>query len=505
MGLSYLHIMAKILVIDDDVAICTTLERIFREQGHEVACVHTLDEGLEKAIKMGPDAVFLDVCFSPGNGLEYLPLLRTVPSRPEVIVITGYANPDSAERAIKADAWDYIQKPASMDSLVLALENAIQYRRQKLLSDPVDKLNRRGIVGRSPALNNCLSLAARCAKNDSHVLIYGETGTGKEMFARLIHENSPRADRNFVVVDCGSLPKTLAESLLFGHAKGAYTGAHKAETGLVRHAHQGTLFLDEVGELPLTLQKAFLRVLEERRFRPIGEVDEVESDFRLISATNKDLARMAAEGKFREDLLFRLQAVTIHLPALRDRVDDIKLLVEDFIEREAKRTGFPRKKLTPMFLKDLESYPWPGNVRELQHAMESVFAEAQDEPLFFARHLPASIRASLARSAFTKKESPATPAAPTMSESYAAEEEALTAREVALVAGEAPKGPEFMPIKWQDFRRTMVEDGERRYLVELLAMTEGEVKRAAALSGLSAPRLYELLRKHRITSRYSTE
>ena len=489
--------MARLLIIDDDVELCHALRRIFAETGHDVHLSHSLEDGLEKASKMGADVVFLDVRMNKENGLEYLPHLKKVVSRPEVVVMTGHGDADSAERAIQGEAWDYIQKGAGLDSLVQVLGNVLEYRRRKPPSDLPEDVRRQGIVGGSPAIESCLALAARAARTETNVLIQGETGTGKEMFARFIHENSPRADKNFVVVDCGSLPKTLAESLLFGHAKGAYTGAHRSETGLIRHAHGGTLFLDEVGELPLGLQKAFLRVLEERRFRPIGDVEEVESDFRLVSATNKDLSRMVDEGRFREDLLFRLRAVTIHLPALRDRVDDIKLLAEAHVERLSRAARLEAKTLSPMFIKTLEAYSWPGNIRELNHALESVFAEARDEPIFFDRHLPAAIRVAAARSAFARLKPEDRP-------------EPCPGRSLRVVHPVRDKEPEGgpgaeEPLKWQDFRRIAVENAERSYLADILARSGGEVKKASALSGLSIPRLYELLRKYRLTARTGSE
>ena len=309
--------MAKILIIDDDQMICKSLSRIFQDMGHEVLYALTLKQGVKEA-KLGDfDIVFLDVKLPDGNGLKHLPVIREVPSLPEIIIITGHANPDSAELAIRNHAWDYIRKPASIDVVTLVLTRALQYREEKKAGKSavtLKSIKREGIIGSSPGIINCLDLVARAAGSNANILISGETGTGKELFARAVHANSFRAEENFVAVDCTSLPKTLIENLLFGHAKGAFTGADKKEDGLVKHADGGTLFLDEIGELPLTTQKTFLRVLQERQFRPLGNTREIKSDFRLVSASNRNLGEMAKLGKFRKDLLYRLRSITIHLP-----------------------------------------------------------------------------------------------------------------------------------------------------------------------------------------------
>ncbi|MEW5734212.1 MAG: sigma-54 dependent transcriptional regulator [Thermodesulfobacteriota bacterium] len=475
--------MARLLIIDDDLGICQSLRRVFTDLGHDVLLRHTLEEGLEAAVKQHPDAVFLDVRLPDGNGLEYLPLIQKAPSQPEVIVMTGFADAGGAREAISADAWDYIQKPATADSLVLALQNALQYREQKQGADLLPTLNRCGILGESSALANCLRLAAKASRNQANVLVSGETGTGKELFARCIHENSTRREANFVVVDCAAIPKHLVENLLFGHVKGAYTGAHKSESGLVKHADGGTLFLDEIGELSLTTQKAFLRVLEEHAFRPVGSLMEVSSDFRLVSATNRDLDRMAAEGKFREDLLFRIRAISLNLPPLRERADDIPALAEARIAEQCRRNRIHRKTLSPQFVKALQAFDWPGNVRELLHAMDAVFAEAVDEPVLFSKHLPSEIRTRAAMALFPD----ARPEAPPRQEAPPA---------ASPVSSQGPPQP------WQEFRKGLVDSGEKSYLQGLLATTGGDIKRAAEISGLSLPRLYELFRKHGITSKY---
>jgi two-component system NtrC family response regulator len=351
--------------------------------------------------------------------------------------------------------------------------------REKKFCQPAVTIKREGIIGESPAIIACLDLVARAANSKTNILITGETGTGKELFARAIHKNSSRADMNFVVVDCGALPESLIESLLFGHTKGAYTGADRAEQGFIKHADGGTLFLDEIGELPLSTQKAFLRVLQERRFAPVGGTRETESDFRLIAATHRNLEKMVAAGQFREDLLFRLRSITIDLPPLRERSEDIKELTLNYMRALCDTQGIGLKGFAPEFFDILASYSWPGNVRELNSALEYTFAQTLYEQTIFSRHLPDSIRIRVAHS--TLNEQP-----------QADKRQAMN----------VPSDPDNIPIpKWRDFRRSLINDGERRYLQDLISITSGNIKKATQLSGLSQPRLYELLRKYKITNR----
>jgi len=276
-----------------------------------------------------------------------------------------------------------------------------------------------------------------------------------------------------VVVDCGSLPETLVESLLFGHTKGAFTGATRAEDGLIRHAHQGTLFLDEVGELSLSIQKSFLRVLQERTFRPVGGTKEIESDFRLVAATNRNLDEIVASGQFRSDLQFRLSSITIGLPPLRDRTEDIKELTMHYISMLCGSYKIAMKGFSSEFFDVLSSYHWPGNVRELFSALEWAVAQAPHEATLFSKHLPSNIRIQAMRAAFD--EEPHSPSD----------------------GGGNDEFPKILP-KWQTYRKTLIAEGEERYLQNLIARTSGKIKDAVKISGLSQPRLYELLRKYQV-------
>lgn len=475
--------MAHLLIIDDDQMICHTMARFFTDAGHEVDQAQTLAEGLDKVKKGAFDVVFLDVRLPDGDGLHQLPAIHGAPSAPEVIILTAYADPDGAEQAIKGHAWDYIKKPASSESLFQTLSRALQYRQQKETSQPQPEVIHHDIIGQSPKIQACLDLLGRAAASRTNILITGETGTGKELFSRAIHANSERADGNFVVVDCGSLPETLMESLLFGHTKGAFTGADRAEEGLVKHADGGTLFFDEIGELTLSAQRSLLRVLQERRFHPIGATQEVESDFRLVAATNRDLEEMVRTGQFREDLLFRLRSVTIELPPLRERTGDIPLLAEHYMQKLCDAHQMPVKTFSPDFLQELEAYSWSGNIRELFSALEWVMAHALYDPLLFPKHLPPQIRVQVARSAFDATSPPPCPPSPDPGDP-------------ALPAA-TPEGI----LKWKEFRRSLLEKGEKHYLKDLMTASNGDIKDAATLSGLSLPRVYELLRKHRISPR----
>ncbi len=467
--------MAQILIIDDDPIVCETISHIAHHLGHEAFTAHTLQEGVAKISSEAVDVVLLDVRLPDGNGLDALPGIRKAPSRPEIIILTGYGDADGAELAIKNGAWDYLEKPSSRQQISLTLTRALQYRQQKEAGTSADAIRREAIVGTSPAIRDCLDLVAQAAKTDANVLITGETGTGKELFAMAIHNNSRRARNSFVVVDCAALPKNLVESVLFGHEKGAFTSADKAQEGLIKQADGGTLFLDEVGELSPSVQKSFLRVLEEHRFRPVGGKEEIASDFRLIAASNRLLDDLVQRGQFREDLLFRLRTLTIELPPLRERLEDIKDLVRHYIARFAEEHRQQPKDLSPEFMDLLTRYPWPGNVRELVHALERAFVTALHEPLLYPKHLPTHLRTQLARTSIRKKAAPAP----------------------AQSRGGDPS-PTFVTL--QKVREAALDEVERQYLKDLIEHTGGDIQQACHTSGLSRSRLYSLLKKYGLST-----
>jgi two-component system NtrC family response regulator len=467
--------MANILVIDDDLSMCRVLCGMAGQMGEPSTYVQTLTEGVSMAVSGVFDVVFLDVRMPDGNGLEALPKILAAPESPEVIIITGKGDPIGAELAIKGGAWDYIQKPVLMEEIQITLLRALQYRQAKRNRKPAIALKRAGIIGSGPLTAHCLDLVAEAANSDANVLIRGETGTGKELFAKAIHENSPRAGHNFVVVDCAALPENLVESILFGHEKGSFTGADRVRQGLVAQADGGTLFLDEVGELPPTVQKSFLRVLQERRFRPLGAQRELKSDFRLISATHRNLDQMVLSSQFRSDLLFRLRTIAIDLPPLRDRAGDIYELVTWGVNKVCERYGTGIKGFSPEFIDVLCKYGWPGNVRELLNAIERAIGAARDAAILFPKHLPTEIRVEIVTASL----------------------QTLPCDERAN--GELPSPPSTRFPSFRVFRQAGLDALERKYLLDLLVEAGGRLKEAARIAELSRTRLYTLLKKHNLS------
>src|SRR5512143_462822 len=399
--------MAKILIVDDDPLARDSLSRVVKKMGHEPFEAGSISAARERIPAEAFDLVFCDVRMPDGSGLDLLPEIRAAASSPEVVIVTGFGDPDGAELAIKKGAWDYIEKPLSVKAVMLCVERALQYRDKKKAAVVAVALNVEGIVGASPKLRACLDLLAQASTSEANILITGETGTGKELFAQAIHRNSSRSNRNFVVVDCAALPETLVESTLFGHVRGAFTGADKPRDGLVRQADGRTLFLDEIGELSISIQKAFLRVLQEKRFRPVGGGAEVTSDFRLVAATNRNLEDLIKTGGFREDLMFRLRTLVLELPPLREMKEDIKDLTLHYLVRFCELYDLPVKGYSPDFMEVLLAYDWPGNIRELIQALEKAIISAKEEPVLFPKHLPDHIRIHLARASVLQKRTPA--------------------------------------------------------------------------------------------------
>jgi two-component system NtrC family response regulator len=440
--------------------------------GHRTDISATVKDARQKLLSHDYDVIFLDVRLPDGIGLDILPLMKEMNSAPEVIIITGHGDTDSAELAMKSGVWDFIQKPCSMSSMRLVLTRALQYREKKGLSTkPPVLLKIDKKVGSSLQLRSCFDLVAQAAQSDINVLITGETGTGKELFARAIHDNSLRAGRDFVVVDCAAMPENLVESMLFGHEKGAFTGADRAREGLIKMAHGGTLFLDEIGELPTLIQKSFLRVLQEHRFRPIGSNREEQSDFRLIAATNRKLDKMVANGNFRTDLMYRIQALTIELPPLRERNEDIKELTVHYLRKFCEGYGVAMKGIAPEFFDALTAYEWSGNVRELINVIDTAVCSSLHEPTLYPKHLPIYMRVKLTHATLKETEG----------------------FDVADVQAGRKIGT-FTTLS--SFREDILYETEKQYLSELLDHTRNDVQEACRISGLSRSRLYALLKKY---------
>ncbi|MGE4297958.1 MAG: sigma-54-dependent transcriptional regulator [Desulfovibrionaceae bacterium] len=469
--------MARICIVDDDIQLCGALALVIERMGHATDTALTLAEGMAKISAGGFDVVILDIRLPDGNGLDVLPALRDMPNGPEVIILSGSGDPDGAELAIRSGAWSYITKPPTLNKIQLPVQRAVEYRERTRNPTPPVALKREGIIGDSRAMLSCLDMVAQAAATDVGVLISGETGTGKELVARAIHANSCRNDKPFVVVDCAALPENLVESVLFGHEKGAFTGADRRSTGLVKQADGGTLFLDEVGEMPIDVQKSLLRVLQERRFRPVGSPREEHSDFRLVAATNRDLDAMVPLWTFRQDLLYRLRTMAIELPPLRERPGDIPLLANHFLDRTVERLHLGRKAMSPELRDALAEYDWPGNVRELMAAIESALMASGGESILYPRHLPMNIRVRLTRAA--------------LDGGGRVDEEDT---EGSVVTSRSLDPAHFPSLK--TFRADAMAELERQYLHDLLAAACGEIKKACNLSGLSRARLYALLKTY---------
>lgn len=464
--------MAEILIIDDDANICSMLTRELVRRGHNVYSVHSIADGISLACKGGYDIVFIDVQLPGGCGLDLLPHFKTGDDDPECIIITGFADVKSMETAMKNGVWDFLLKPFSIHNLRLTLDRALLYRKEKK-REPRKVVNRIKIIGNSPAMVRCLDLMSKAAEGDVNVLITGATGTGKELIAQAIHNNSDRKMKPMVVLDCTVLPEHLMESVLFGYTKGSYTGAEISQEGLICQAEGGTLFLDEVGELPLVLQKKLLRVLQEHRYRPVGGREERKSNFRLVSATNRNLEDMVKNGSFREDLLYRLKSFSIELPLLSERQMDIEALVYFHIHEFCRRYGLEPKLISDELLKDLKRYSWPGNVRELVNTIDRMLTMARSETTLYPVHLPPEIRLRLAGDMFAKTPPPETPV------------------KVSDVVVDTSR-----PLKV--IREEMIQKLESDYLELLLNETGGDIKIACNRSGLARSQFYNLMKKYGI-------
>ncbi|MCB2188375.1 MAG: sigma-54 dependent transcriptional regulator [Deltaproteobacteria bacterium] len=479
--------MPRILIIDEDPDWCGLLCHMVRRKGYQALAAANLAEGLALNHQQAVDLVCLGLCLPDGSGLDALSVLQKREPSPEVIIVTGSENREAAGIAVERGAWDYIAKSCSLQQILGSITRALQYRQEMRDVRPPVLLNRERIVGRSPALKPVLELTAQAAASDAPVLITGETGTGKEVFARTIHANSARQKGNFVVLDCTVVPANLAESLFFGHERGSFTGASTRQVGLFQQADGGTLFLDEVGELPARLQKTFLRVLQEGSFRPVGGKNELRSDFRLVSATNRDLPQMVSASRFRMDLFFRLRSLHLHLPPLRQRRLDLTELVLDYLAQRSPSPDRTGKGFSPEFLEALRAYPWPGNIRELHQALEQALAVAGDAPTLHAKHLPSYIRINLAQSVRGQSHRPALPVP--------------LAADIPAASPSLPPAPPPLP-RLQTLREAAIEKLEQEYLLELMEATGGRIEAACKISGLSRSRIYTLLRKYKIAKHY---
>ncbi len=436
----------RVLVVDDEEPIRGLVRQILEREGFEVETASDGAMGLEKATSGEFDLILLDVRIPKKDGMTVLREIREVDPDAVVMIITAYASIDQALEALRAGAYDYIPKPFKKDELLVRVRRALDYERlraenRRLQEELRQAFKFEGIVGTSPKMQEVLRIAAAVAPTDATVLIYGETGTGKEILARSIHYQSHRAQGPFVAINCGAIPETLLETELFGHEKGAYTGAVTSRVGKFEAASGGTIFLDEVGDMSPAMQVKLLRVLQEKTIERVGGTRPIKVDVRVIAATNRDLRQAIREGSFREDLFYRLSVVPIHLPPLRERPEDIPILAQHFLERACARYRKTIRGFTPQAQRKLRRYSWPGNVRELEFCIERAVILCTGEE--------------------------------------------ITAQDLWL--GEEP----------EDHFPTLAEV-ERRHILRALEEGGGNLDRAAALLDIGVPVLRRKLAEHRI-------
>jgi two-component system response regulator PilR (NtrC family) len=367
--------MANILVVDDENSMREFLEIMLHKEGYQVATAAGGGEAIDLLKKSDFDLVITDIRMKEIDGLEVLKRCKELHPHTIVIMISAYASTSTAVEAMKWGAYDYLPKPFKVREIKAVIRDALdtaeaQEPQEIEVGDTTDAIDYHGIVGESPEIKKILELLPRIAAATSNVLITGESGTGKELIAKAIHRESPRKDRPFVTVNCGSVPETLMESELFGHKKGSFTGATATRSGLFEAAHGGTIFLDEIAELSPPVQVKLLRAVQEKTFKMVGGSEEIIVDVRIISATNRDLERDVMEGQFREDLYYRLNVINIHMPPLRERPDEIPLLAHHFLEKYSKEMGKDIRKISSFALDILKSYNFPGNIRELENIIE---------------------------------------------------------------------------------------------------------------------------------------
>ncbi|MGH0037794.1 MAG: sigma-54-dependent transcriptional regulator [Myxococcota bacterium] len=386
---------ARILVVDDEQSMREFLEIFFRREGYDVTTASDAQTAIVRIENDDFDVVISDMQMPEGSGLDILERVNEIAPETVFIVITAFASTDSAISAMREGAYDYITKPFKVDEIRVTVEKALEKKllateNRRLRTELRGQVRHRAIIGNGPSMQRVFDLVAQVADTKTNVLVSGESGTGKELVARAIHDQSDRSARPFVAVNCGAIPENLLESELFGHVKGAFTGAVQTKEGLFETADGGTLFLDEVGELTVPLQVKLLRAIQEKTIRRVGGTTDSRIDVRIISASNRDLQVEVEEGRFREDLYYRLNVIQVELPSLRERTEDIPLLVHHFIEKYADELGKPIEGISDEALERLCSHAFPGNVRELENLIERAVALARG-PEIGAENLPTNL------------------------------------------------------------------------------------------------------------------
>ncbi len=442
---------ARILVVDDERSLREFLEIFFRREGFAVTTAASVDEAMVAVTADEFDVVISDVQMAGASGLELLRSVKEAAPETVVIMITAFATTENAIEAMKQGAYDYVTKPFKVDELRLVVEKALE---KKLLAEENQRLRTalrsrtRSLVGSSAVMRRVHDLIAQVATTKTNVLVSGESGTGKELVARGIHDLSERREKPFIAVNCGAIPENLLESELFGHVRGAFTGAVSNKPGLVETADGGTLFLDEIGELPQSLQVKLLRLIQEKTLRRVGGNQDQRVDVRIVAATHRDLLAEAQAGRFREDLYYRLNVIQIGLPALRERMEDVPLLVQHFLEKYRQEFGKEVKGLSPAALEKILAYPFPGNVRELENLMERAVALARG-PVLDVDGLPSSV---LERSANARTLAPLSAEGANLDEVLASYERGLLSDALQRSGGVKKRAARLLGISFRSFR-----------------------------------------------------
>jgi len=454
----------KILIIDDEDIVRMSCHRALEPEGYGIRMVKSGADGLKLLENETFDLVLTDLKMPDMDGIEVLRRVKESWPETEVMLITGYGTVATAVNAIKLGAFDYIEKPFKPDELIILVSRSLERKRLlienlRLRGELVAHYKLENIVGTSKAMQRVFHLIAKVASTGSTVLISGESGTGKEVIARVIHYNSPRKDMPFIVVDCGTIPDTLIESELFGHLKGAFTGAIENRKGLIELADEGSLFLDEIGNLNLSTQAKLLRVLQEKEFRPLGSKNPVRADIRFIVATNKNLEALTKEGTFREDFFYRLNIFPINIPPLRERKEDIPPLAYHFLQKYSKEIGKDVTHISAETMRILIHYDWPGNVRELENTIQRAIILCYGKTLN-PEHLP--------------------PLGMTSDE-------------------DIPKTIDELKGKKKDLRLRSIKDIEKAFLLEALKRNEWNISKAALDVGMQRTNFHALLKKYKIS------
>jgi DNA-binding NtrC family response regulator len=461
----------RVLAVDDEQVVCESIRRVLSDEGYDVTTSTSSRAGIELIRKSVFDLLLLDIKMPDVDGIEFLREARTISPETEVLIITGYATIETAVEAIKLGAFDYLEKPVSPPQLIVAAARALERKHlvdlTRRLRSELETRHRIGnVICSSSKMRQVMQLVAKVAPANSTVLITGETGTGKDVIARAIHYNSPRRDAPFVVADCASLSESLLESELFGHVRGAFTGAVRDRKGLAETARGGTLFLDEISTISPQVQGALLRLIQEHEIRPVGADKTVSVDVRVIAATNKELSELVKAGSFRDDLYYRLSVFEIKLPPLRERAEEIPLLAHHFVQRLSKELGKDVELITPQAMALLEAHDWPGNVRELENVIERAVLLADSNAIG-----PAAIP--------------------------------LDVETEDGHWSDVPNDAQGLIETRKELRSEAVERLERLFVLKALKTAGWSVTRAANAVGMQRPNFHALMRKYGIRGRDS--